>query len=86
MPTRRFFLQSAAAAPLAAAQLTRSANDKIRLATIGMGGMGTGDTQYALRLPNVELVAVADIYSGRLERVKERWGSQVFTTRDYRPL
>ena len=87
MNTRRYFLQSAAAAPLAAAaQITKSSPEKIRIATIGIGGMGTGDTQYALRLPNVELVAVADIYSGRLERVKERWGSQVFTTRDYREV
>ena len=62
----------------------QSANSKISLATIGIGGMGSGDTRFALQLPGVELVAVADIYDGRLERAKEVWGKQIFTTRDYR--
>src|SRR5580693_3601364 len=48
-----------------------SANDKIRLATIGIGGQGTFDTYTALAVPGVELVAVADIYDGRLVRAKE---------------
>jgi len=64
----------------------QSANSKIRLATIGVGGMGSGDTRFALQLPGVELVAVADIYDGRLERAKEVWGKQIFTTRDYREV
>ena len=62
------------------------ANQKIRLGLIGAGGMGSGDTQYALSLPDVELTAVADIYSGRLERAKQRWGANLFTTRDYREV
>ena len=62
------------------------ANQKIRLGLIGAGGMGSGDTQYALSLPDVELTAVADIYSGRLERAKQRWGASLFTTRDYREV
>ena len=64
----------------------QSANNKIRIATIGVGGMGSGDTRFALQLPGVELVAVADIYDGRLERAKEVWGKQIFTTRDYREV
>ncbi len=89
MPSsRRRFLQTAAAAGLAAAEPTTSysANDKIQIATIGVGGMGMGDTRYALSIPGVALVAVCDIYDGRLTRAKEIWGDQLFTTRDYREI
>ncbi len=64
----------------------QSANDKIRFALIGAGGMGTGDATDCLSLGGTEIAAVADIYDGRLERAKERWGNQVFTTRDYREI
>ena len=89
MPTRRSFLQTATgAAALASSAGARqvSANDRIRIALIGAGGMGSGDTNFALSIPGNELVAVADVYDGRLTRAKERWGSQVFTTRDYREI
>ena len=74
-----------AAGALRAAQETR-ANDRIRIATIGFGGMGMGDTKYALTIPGVELVAVCDIYDGRLTRAREVHGDGVFTTRDYREI
>ena len=45
----------------------------IQIALIGAGGMGSGDTKYAISLPGVKLVAVCDIYDGRLERARERW-------------
>ncbi|MFC5408691.1 Gfo/Idh/MocA family protein [Larkinella bovis] len=63
-----------------------SPNDKIRIATIGMGIQGNYDTQAALRNPDVELVAVADLYSGRLEHARTAFGQQLFTTRDYREI
>ncbi|HXF05189.1 MAG TPA: gfo/Idh/MocA family oxidoreductase, partial [Blastocatellia bacterium] len=34
-------------------------SDRVRIATIGMGGQGMADTMAALRVPGVELVAVA---------------------------
>ncbi len=61
-----------------------SPNDRIQLALIGAGGQGMADTNTALRVPGVELVAVADIYDGRLARAKEIWGNQLLTTRDHR--
>ncbi|MBK5295023.1 MAG: Gfo/Idh/MocA family oxidoreductase [Acidobacteriia bacterium] len=87
MPTRRHFMQlSSSAAALAAQAPKVSANDKIQIATIGAGGMGSGDTRLALQIPGVSLVAVADLYDGRLARAKEVWGNHLFTTRDYREI
>src|SRR6476620_7153670 len=85
MSTRRRFLQTGlTAAGLAAADQTVSPSDRIRIATIGFGGMGMGDTKYATSIPGVELVAVCDIYDGRLTRAREVHGDGIFTTRDYR--
>ena len=63
-----------------------SANDKIKIGLIGSGIIGHYDTDTALKVDGVELVAVCDLYDGRLERAKEKWGKQIFTTRDYREL
>lgn len=63
-----------------------SPNDRIRLGLIGAGGQGTGDTAAALRVPGVELVAVADIYDGRHTAAKERFGNHLVTTRDHREI
>jgi predicted dehydrogenase len=85
--TRRTFLQAGTASLLqtnASGQV--SANDRIRIATIGHGGMGSGDTRYALSVDGVELVAVCDLYDGRLAHAKEIYGNQLFTTRDYREI
>ena len=63
-----------------------AANDAIQIALIGAGGQGQGDTATALQVPGVKLVAVADCYDGRLAHSKELWGSDIFTTRDYREI
>lgn len=100
MLDRRAFLQSAAKTATIAAASThlrpllaqssqpaqRSPNDNIQLALIGAGIQGQGDTRTALQVPGVKLVAVADCYDGRLAHAKELWGSDVFTTRDYREI
>jgi predicted dehydrogenase len=60
-------------------------NDKIRIALIGAGGMGQGDARDAAMNPGVEIVAAADIYDDRLQRMKELYPG-IATTRDYREL
>src|SRR5688500_14298199 len=59
-----------------------TANDTIRIGCIGMGIMGVSNARTTTKIPGVELVAVADLYEGRLERTKEVYGQQIFTTRN----
>ena len=63
-----------------------SANDNINLALIGAGGMGTQDTNTALKVPNIKLVAVCDLYDGRLKDAKTKWGNDLFLTRHYKEI
>jgi predicted dehydrogenase len=97
-PTRRQFLKLAGATAGATSVLARSEplaaqpakavapNDRIRIALLGAGGMGQGDTETALKVPGVELVAAADIYDGRFAECRKRFGKELQTTRDYREL
>src|ERR687892_383437 len=98
-PTRRDFIKIAAASGITASSTrvvldaqatggsqTVTPNDRLQLATIGCGIQGIGDTRAALESPGVELVAVADVYEGRLTRAKEEWGSHLFVSRDYREV
>jgi predicted dehydrogenase len=48
--------------------------------------MGTEDTNSALRHANVKLVAVCDLYKGRLESAKQKWGANLFVTQDYQEV
>jgi predicted dehydrogenase len=92
MPTRRGFLGKLAggtAAFAASGVLPASrflgANNRIRFALIGAGGRGTAILKAALRCNNTEAVAVADVYTRRLERVK-RYIPQARQYGDFRRL
>src|SRR3954468_1730528 len=61
-------------------------NDKVRIATIGMGIIGFIDTECALKVPGTELVAAADLYEGRRTHTKEVFGDKVETFVDYRDV
>jgi predicted dehydrogenase len=63
-----------------------SANDQLQIALIGSGGMGVADATTALTVPGIKLLAVCDLYDGRLAEAKKRWGNDIATTRDYRDI
>ena len=92
MSTRRAFMQKAlgGSAALAAYGLFPSsrvlgANDRIRIGLIGAGGRGTHIFKAALECPNVEAVAVADVYTRRLDELKAIVPA-IKTYRDFRKL
>jgi predicted dehydrogenase len=60
--------------------------ETIQIALIGAGGMGQGDAKLATSLPGVKLIAACDVYDGRLQHMKEVYGKDLFTTRDYREV
>src|SRR5262252_5640065 len=61
------------------------ANDRIRFGLIGAGGRGMDIFEAALRAPNTQAVAVADVYSRRLDEVK-RIVPAIQTYTDFRRL
>ena len=63
-----------------------SPNDRLQIATIGMGIIGFIDTVTAISVPGIELVASCDLYDGRLDHTKEVFGNQVLTTRNYQEI
>jgi predicted dehydrogenase len=96
---RRSFLASsiglAAAGPLAAqtassASNVAGANDRIRIALIGCGGMGSGDLGDFLKVKGIECVALCDPDDRRTARAAKnvvepvQSTSGLFTTRDFR--
>jgi predicted dehydrogenase len=72
--TRRTFLKQAAIGIAATAAYPASrvlgANDRIRVGMIGPGARGQELLGQLLKLPNAQLVAVADIYSRRCDEAK----------------
>jgi predicted dehydrogenase len=92
MATRRDFLGRVlgGAAAVAAGNGYRpgrvlGANDRVRIGLIGAGGRGREIFRTALKCPNIEAVAVADVYTLRLEQAKQI-APQVATYQDFRRL
>ena len=92
MLNRRGFIHqlSGGAAALVGSSMLPSArvlgaNDRVRFALIGAGGRGMEIFKPALRAPNTQVVAVADVYSRRLDEVK-RMVPGIETYADFRRL
>src|SRR5438046_5634211 len=88
---RRFIHQvSGGAAALAGSSVfppasILGANDRVRFGLIGAGGRGLDIFKHALRAPNTQAIAVADVYSRRLEEAK-RLAPTIQTYTDFRRL
>ena len=70
---RRDFLKAASGAALTTSLFTgnlRGSNDKLNLAFIGTGRMGSSNIGFAGKTPGVEIVAVCDVYQPALERAQ----------------
>lgn len=92
MSDRRKFMQQVVAGGVAATAYgflptsrILGANDRVRFGLIGAGGRGSEDLRSALRAPNVECVAVADVYTRRLDHAKTI-APQAKTYRDFHQL
>src|SRR5215204_606413 len=73
MQSRRNFIGKVAtgvAGALATSNAT-AANERVRLGIIGPGARGSEILREALACPNVECVGAADVYTRRLEDVKQ---------------
>ena len=61
-------------------------SDTLRFASIGTGVRGCEDLKTALSCPGTEMVAVCDLYDGRLTAAQEAARKQLATTKDYRAV
>ncbi len=90
--TRRNFTKTSvaalgvAAAGVARAQSTPSANDKIRLGFIGVGNRGGQLINAFMAHEDKEIIAICDIYEPYLAQQKERIGGNVETYKDFRKI
>src|SRR5215208_6098751 len=85
---REFLKQVAASAAVGLAYPSSrvlGANDRVRLGIIGPGARGKELMKEFLKVPNVEFVAAADVYTLRLEETKQL-APQAKTVADHRRL
>lgn len=85
-PFSSFAAQAKAEERILAYERKIQANDKIRVGVIGYGIQGHFDLDTALKVPGVELGGICDLYTGRLENAKEKFGPDLYTTRNYKDL
>ncbi len=87
LPRREFLQTITAAAAASALSYTRVAGaaDRVRLGLIGCGGRGVGDLDNFIKLGNVDVTALCDVYDAQIARAKQSApGARTF--RDYRKV
>ena len=91
MIERRNILKGAAAA-LTTALFTgrvKGANDRVTIGFIGLGAMGSSNLGHAMRFPDVQPVAVCDVYQPTLEKAvaaANKGGHTVKAIKDFREI
>src|SRR5512132_572447 len=89
---RRDFLKTGAAA-LTTSLFTvamKGANDKVNIAFIGVGAMGSGNVGYAAKVPGFQITHVCDVWQPNLEKAEAQAKKLGFTgvkaVRDFREI
>lgn len=89
---RRDFLKVAGGAAFTTSIFTgnvKGANDKVNVAFIGVGTMGSGNIGYAAKTPGVQIVAVCDVYQANLEKAQaqaRKLGFEAKAVKDFREI
>lgn len=63
-----------------------SANDRVSIGVIGCGGQGTSDLRAFLVQPDVDVVAVCDVYQPNMQQARQLSGGKAEVYKDYRQL
>lgn len=82
---RSFITQSALAFTALSASRVLGANDKIRIASIGLGGQGLGNAGRMAKVPGVEIVYLCDPDTAALDKAKKAYPNAK-TTQDLRKV
>ena len=83
--SRREFAAALAAAAVGQHPIL-GANDRIRAGVIGAGGRARELLEQAVTIPNMEVVALADVYEPNLDRTKAGFTPHAVLYKDYRKL
>src|SRR5690242_21013810 len=67
----------------------KGANDRVAVGFIGLGAMGSGNLGYSMKVPEVEVAALCDVYEPHLERAQtaaQKGGFTPKAVRDFREI
>jgi len=81
--TRRHFIQTGAVGTVAS---RLAASDRFSLGIIGFGKRGNELRRYFEKFPEVNMVAVADLYDGYLQNAREVINEKILTTKEYQAI
>ena len=89
---RRDFMKTTVLATAGTAVASRQAtartapSDRLRVGFVGCGARAHQLLQVAVEMPDVDVVALCDAYTGRLDRARARTGGKATVYKDYREL